>query len=113
MFLKRLTGTLLLPLLLPVAAAQATSATVTPIPGEEIALPFPFAPSGKACGYSAGGIDTAWDDAAGNAHRACVAAGCTGADIYVSYMPWVDGQGYTRVCVGYRCTGCGGGVAVS
>jgi hypothetical protein len=59
----------------------------------------------KACGYSLGGYDTAASDAQNNATNACIAAGCTGADVRVSYLPWRDGE-YYRVCVGYVCTGC-------
>lgn len=60
----------------------------------------------KACGYSLGGLEEAFADAEANAHRACIAAGCTGADVQVSYLPWQDEEGYYRVCVGYVCTGC-------
>jgi hypothetical protein len=57
----------------------------------------------EACGYSAGGIDTAWDDAFANANRACIAKGCKGAIAWVSYQPWTDAEGYTHVCIGYYC----------
>jgi hypothetical protein len=61
------------------------------------------APARQACGYSAGGVDTAYDDAEANANRNCIALGCKGAVVTVAYQPWVDEQGYTHVCVGYYC----------
>jgi hypothetical protein len=60
----------------------------------------------KACGYSLGGLEEADSDAANNAHNACVAAGCTGANVQVSYLPWQTPDGFYHVCVGYTCTGC-------
>lgn len=60
----------------------------------------------KACGYSLGGLEEADSDATNNAYQACIAAGCTGANVQVSYLPWQTPDGYYHVCVGYTCTGC-------
>lgn len=60
----------------------------------------------KICGYSLGGLEEADGDATNNAFNACIAAGCTGANVQVSYQPWQTPDGYYHVCVGYTCTGC-------
>lgn len=101
--MKRLSRLLLVAVLLLAACvfpgrsnAASTSATIdNPVPVKD--------PIASTCGYSAGGVENAYEDAEANANRYCINMGCLSATVTVAYQPWVDAEGYTHVCVSFYC----------